>query len=177
MNERRKKLIEEYYKNKIKNAELLLDNIWDPHNVAAIMRSADGFGIEKILLYYTYNKFPDMKSIGKKSSSSANKWIKVEKVKNLDSFVKDKKSEGFIFVSTEMSSKSIRLPQFEFPEKVIIMMGSEKDGLSRELKEIADISVTIPMVGMVKSYNVSVATAIFLYELFKQKGQKLKLRE
>ena len=87
---KRKRKIEQYYKNKIKYVEIMFDNVWDPHNVAAVLRTADGLGIEKASLYYTYNEFPDLKRKGKKSSSSANKWIRLEKVGSLSEFAKQK---------------------------------------------------------------------------------------
>ena len=60
MNERRQKLIEAYNSNKIEGVEFLLDNVHDPHNVAAVSRSADALGVRTIHLYYTYNECPDM---------------------------------------------------------------------------------------------------------------------
>ena len=177
MAERRKKLVEGYYKNKLEGVELLVDNVWDPHNVAALSRTADGFGILKINLYYTYNQFPDLLKVGKKSSSSANKWIKFEKVENLKRWVSAKKKEGFVFIGANFSKGSKNLTGFKFPKKCIIIFGSESEGLSKEIRKICDSSVYIPMVGMVESYNISVAAGIVMYELFKQKGKSLKIKK
>ena len=200
MAERRQKLVEEYYKNKIKDVEILVDNVWDPHNVAAISRTADGFGISKINLHYTYNKFPDveksgnsmtfrapqdskrqesfsMERVGKKSSSSANKWIKFSKVDDLKKFVSAKKNEGFVFIGADFSKNSIDLTKFKFPKKCIVVLGAESDGLSDEVKKICDSFVFVPMVGMVESYNVSVVAGIVMYEVFKQKGNKLRHKD
>lgn len=174
MAERRKKLIEGYYKNKIKDVEVLVDNVWDPHNVAALSRTADGLGISKIDLYYTYNKFPDFESVGKKSSASANKWTKFERISDFDLFVSAKKKEGFVFVGTDCGGKAEDLRVFSFPEKCILVLGSESKGLSAEVRAICDRFVSIPMVGMVESYNVSVAAGIIMYEIFRQKGAGLK---
>jgi tRNA (guanosine-2'-O-)-methyltransferase len=176
MAEKRTKLVEEYYKNKIKDVELLIDNVWDPHNVAAVSRTSDGLGISKINLYYTYNKFPDLKHVGKKSSSSANKWIRYERVDNLNAFVSEKKKEGFVFVGADLNNNAVRLDSFEFPPKCILVFGSESDGISEEVLKICDKFVFIPMVGMVESYNISVAAGMILYELFRQHGGSLKLR-
>ena len=175
MAERRAKLVDAYYKNKIPNAEILVDNVWDPHNVAAVFRTADGFGISKINLYYTYNKFPDFERVGKKSSSSANKWVEFERVSDLKRFVSEKKSQGFRFVGADVCENAGKLTEFVFPDKVIIVLGSEKDGMSKEIREICDEFVFIPMTGMVESYNISVAAGILLYELFRQKGKNLSL--
>lgn len=177
LNERRKKLIADYYSNKIKDVEILVDNVWDPHNVAAVSRTADGLGLERINLYYTYNEFPNFSRVGKKSSSSANKWIKFERVKDLAAFAKQKKKEGFIFIGTDLNSSASRLDDFKFPDKCVIVLGAESEGLSPEVKAICDRFVFIPMVGMVQSYNISVAAGMVLYEVFRQKGKNLKLRE
>jgi tRNA (guanosine-2'-O-)-methyltransferase len=176
MAERRAKLVEEYYSNKLKDVEILVDNVWDPHNVAALSRTADGFGISKINLYYTHNKFPDFEKIGKKSSSSANKWIKFSKISDLNAFVGEKKAQGFEFVGADLNAGAERLDGFEFPSKCIIVFGAESEGLSNEVRGICDKFVFIPMAGMVESYNVSVAGGVVMYELFRQKGKGLRLR-
>lgn len=176
MADRRRKLVEEYYKNKLNDVELLVDNVWDPHNVAALSRTADGLGISRINLYYTYNKFPDMERVGKKSSSSANKWIKFSKVSDLNKFVSDKKGEGFAFIGTDFSKNAIDLTKFKFPKKCVVVLGSESKGISEEIKRICDSFVFIPMVGMVESYNVSVSAGIVMYELFKQRGKGLNYK-
>lgn len=176
MAEQREKLVENYYKNKIKDVEILIDNVWDPHNVAALSRTADGFGIEKINLYYTYNKFPDIKNKGKKSSASATKWIKYERVSDLNAFVLKKKKEGFVFIGADLNKDALRLDEFVFPEKVVLVFGAESDGISKEVRQICDKIVFIPMVGMVESYNISVAAGMILYEVFRQHGKSLKLR-
>jgi tRNA (guanosine-2'-O-)-methyltransferase len=177
MAEPRVKKIEEYYKNKLKDVEILVDNVWDPHNVAALSRTADGLGIAKINLYYTYNKFPDLEHVGKKSSSSANKWIRYERIDNLNAFVSAKKKEGFVFVGADLGKGAERIDNFVFSDKVILVLGSESKGLSAEVMKICDKLVFIPMVGMVESYNISVAAGMILYELFRQKGKELKLRK
>jgi len=171
---KRQKLKEDYEANKLANVEVLIDNVWDAHNVAAIMRSADGFGISCINLYYTYNKFPNLKKSGKKSSATANKWMRINRVKDLNSFVKEKKREGFVFIALDISVESKELGKFEFPSKCILILGSEKEGISSEVRAICDEVVSIPMVGMVQSYNVSVSGAVAFYEIFRQHGGGLK---
>ncbi len=176
MNERRKKRIETYYQNKIPNVEILIDNVWDPHNVAAVARTADGLGIPVINLYYTYNEFPKLDKVGKKTSASANQWMRFEKIENLSEFVAQKKSAGFRFLGTEMGGETQQLNQFIFPEKFVIIMGGESTGMAEELKAICDEFIYIPMVGMVTSYNISVAAALIIYEVFRQKGGMLQLK-
>ena len=176
MNERRKKKTEAYYRNKIPDVELLIDNVWDPHNVSAVARTADGLGLSRINLYYTYNEFPQMQQVGKKTSASANQWMRFEKIEDIASFVTLKKSQGFVFLGTDVGNFAKQLPQFQFPEKCVILLGAEIQGMSPELQVVCDDFIYIPMVGMVTSYNISVAAAIILYEVFRQKGQSLQLK-
>ncbi|MEI6731666.1 MAG: RNA methyltransferase [archaeon] len=173
----RQEKVDFYYKNKIKDFGIVIDNFADPHNVAAISRTADGLGVEKVYLYYTYNKVPDLKTVGKKSSSTANKWIKFEQIKDLNSFVNEKKKEGWTIIGADECTGAENLTEFKFPGKCLLVMGAEHGGISPELRKVCDSFVFIPMLGMVESYNVSVAAGMFMYELFRQKGKGLVLRK
>jgi len=175
MNERRQKLVEKYYQNKIQGVSLVLDNVWDPHNVAAVSRSADGFGIETIYLYYTYNKCPNMRQVGSSSSSSANRWIRFERARDL-SFFHEKKAEGYQIWGADFQPEATNLTRCTIPDKCLIVMGSESKGISPELREIMDQYIFIPMVGMVESFNISVATSVILYEVYRQRGLNLSLQ-
>lgn len=176
MKERRKIKTLTYYRNKIPDIELLIDNVWDPHNVSAVARTADGLGLSQINLYYTYNEFPDLQRLGKKTSASANLWMRFERIEDLSDFVTLKKSQGFVFLGADVRNSAKQLPEFKFPEKCVILLGAESQGMSPELQSVCDEFIYIPMVGMVTSYNVSVAAAIILYEVFRQKGQSLLLK-
>lgn len=172
----RKEKVEKYYSNKIE-LELVMDNVHDLHNVAAVSRTADALGIRKIHLYYTYNKFPNMIKKGKKSSSSANKWVKFEKVGDLKEFVSEKKKEGYSIVGADYCKDAIDLRKFDFSGKVLVVFGNEHQGISEEVKKVCDRFVFIPMTGMVESLNISVAAAIVMYEAFRQNGDSLDIRE
>ena len=176
INQVRARKIEAYYKNKLSGFSILADNIWDPHNVAAIARTADGFGISTIYLYYSYNNFPDFKKVGKKSSSSATNWISFENVKDISSFAEQKKREGYLFLGSMSCEGAYNLSSYSFPDKCIVILGSENKGISSELKSFCDGFINIPMAGMVESYNVSVAAGVIMYEAFKQKGKGIVLR-
>lgn len=176
MNERRQALIRRYYENKMPGFAILMDNVWDPHNVAAVSRTADGLGISTVYLYYTYNQCPNMRQIGSASSSSANRWILFEKVPGIEDFARQKKEEGYVFLGADFRDGAHSLPDYEFPEKAILVMGSESKGISEEVHSILDGYLFIPMVGMVESYNISVAASLIMYELHRQKGRHLSLK-
>jgi tRNA (guanosine-2'-O-)-methyltransferase len=177
MNERRRQLTESYYQNKIGGIELLIDNIWDPHNVAAILRTVDGLGIAQVNLYYTIEEFPESGKAGSKSSASAKKWVRCERVEDVAAFAQERKDAGYRFVGADTTEDAQALTGYTFPERCVIVMGSEHNGIQPEVHEQIDEYIAIPMTGMIESYNVSVAAAIIMYEVHRQHGGHLKSRE
>ncbi|HMS63799.1 MAG TPA: RNA methyltransferase [Ignavibacteria bacterium] len=157
---------------------IVLENIHDPHNVSAILRSADSVGIDKIYLIYNTNKFP---KIGRISSGSAKKWIEIERFSNAENCFRRLKEEKFKIYSTSISEKrkNHSLFDLDLSKRIAIVFGNEHTGVSDEVKQLADKNFLIPMYGMVQSLNVSVAVAICLYEGLRQrelKGMYLKTK-
>jgi len=150
---------------------LVLENIHDPHNVSAILRSADAVGVGEIYLIYNTNKFP---KIGKNSSGSARKWIDLRKFKSVESCFETLKSKNFRIFSThiEDTDKGKSLFDLNLTGKTAIVLGNEHSGVSDEVVELSDANFFIPMHGMVQSLNVSVAAAICLYESLRQRQAK-----
>lgn len=147
--------------------KLVLENIHDPHNVSAILRSCDAVGIQKVSLLYYIEDFP--KKIGKKSSSSAGKWVDTEKFRSVDECFNKLREDGFTILATDCSENAVPIYDIDFTQKIAIVMGNEHRGVSEEALSKADKRIYIPMVGMVQSLNVSVATAVILYEAFRQR--------
>ena len=150
---------------------VVLENIHDPHNVSAILRSADAVGIDKIYLIYNTNKFP---KIGRISSGSAKKWIQLERYSGVkDCFQKLKKEKFKIYSSFIFEiEKNRSLYDIDLTQKSALVFGNEHTGISEEAKNLSDGCFMIPMHGMVQSLNVSVAVAICLYEGLRQREQK-----
>jgi tRNA (guanosine-2'-O-)-methyltransferase len=148
---------------------LVFENIHDPHNVSAILRTCDAIGINKVHLVYTIEKFP---KLGKKSSASAIKWVEREKHIDIQSCFQKLRNDNFKIYASAISVDSINLYDIDFTEKIAIVFGNEHRGLSKEALEKADRKFIIPMKGMVQSLNVSVAAAIVLYEAFRQRLNK-----
>jgi len=150
---------------------LVLENIHDPHNVSAILRSADAVGIDKVYLIYNSNKFP---RIGKTSSASAKKWIELERFNEVKKCFGALKKEKFKIYSTYIDNrkKSYSLYNLDLTGRVALVFGNEHTGVSEEVKSFSEKNFTIPMYGMVQSLNVSVAAAVCLYEALRQRESK-----
>ena len=148
---------------------VVLENIHDPHNVSAIFRTCDAVGVSSVDLLYTEEKFPNISSV---SSASSKKWVEQRKFDSTKECVDKLKDEGFKIYGSILSYKAEDIYNIDFTEKVAIVMGNEHRGISDEIIENVDKHIYIPMRGMIQSLNVSVATAVILYEAQRQRALK-----
>jgi tRNA (guanosine-2'-O-)-methyltransferase len=165
---RRIKKIEQVLKMKQPDLTVVLENIHDPHNVSAILRSCDAVGIREIQLLYTVDKFPD---IGKKSSASAKKWIDRRQHRSVDECYAFLRELGFTIYATRLGNDCLSLYSLDLTRKIALVFGNENRGVSEEAAEKADGTFQIPMLGMIQSLNVSVACAVTLFEALRQRHQ------
>lgn len=163
--ERRAKRIEEVLARRQTDLTLVVNNIHDPHNVSAILRSCDAFGIHRVHLLYTDTAFP---ALGKKSSGSAKKWVETVRHRDAASLAATLKSQGYALLATSFSETARPLQQWDLTGKTAIILGNEHRGVDEDLAPHVDGALYIPMMGMVQSLNVSVAAAVILYEGFRQ---------
>jgi tRNA (guanosine-2'-O-)-methyltransferase len=145
---------------------VVLENIHDPHNVSAILRSCDAVGVLRVELLYNVEKFP---RIGKKSSSSANKWLDQRRHSSVADCYACLRNEGFRVYATRLGEATASLYDLDLSRPSALVFGNEHRGVSGEAAELADGNFHIPMVGMIQSLNVSVAAAVSLYEAYRQR--------
>jgi len=168
--EKFKKVAEEREKNLV----LVLEDLHDPFNAGAIMRTADAFGVQEIYLIFEKEKPFDVKNAGL-TSSSAYKWLKFNIFYSTKECLSSLKEKGYFFIATTPhKGKSIYETNFDLP-KIALLFGNEYRGLSEMAINFADEKVFIPMKGFVESLNISVSVGIFLYEIVKQRNGKYKL--
>jgi len=169
--EKRKNRIIEVAGYRQLSLHVVLENIHDPHNVSAIFRTCDAAGVPAVSLVYNIEKFP---KIGKKSSGSALKWIEREKYKSIDDCYSFLRKHGFKIYASSITAGAKSLYELNLKEKCAIVLGNEHRGVSDEAAKLADEKFLIPMYGMVQSLNVSVASAVVLYEAVRQReGEKM----
>jgi tRNA (guanosine-2'-O-)-methyltransferase len=145
---------------------VVLENIHDPHNVSAILRSCDAVGVLRVELLYTTEKFP---RIGRKSSSSANKWLDRRPHRSVSACYATLRGEGFRICATHLGGVPVSLYALDLTGPVALVFGNEHRGVSEEAAAQADLTFHIPMMGMIQSLNVSVAAAVSLYETLRQR--------
>jgi 23S rRNA (guanosine2251-2'-O)-methyltransferase len=146
---------------------LMVDNILDPHNMGAIFRSAECFGVDALI--YSKNRGVDITPVVSKVSCGATELIPIIRVSNLAETTKEFKREGYELVIAENKENAVNLFEFDFSPKTLLIMGSEGQGVQRLLKELADKTIRIPLYGKIDSLNVSQATAVILSFIRKSK--------
>jgi tRNA (guanosine-2'-O-)-methyltransferase len=167
--EKRLNKIRKVVKQRQPSLKVVLEDIHDPHNVSAIYRTCDSVGVVKATLLYNREKFP---KISRVSSSSANKWVESERYQSTEECFNDLRKNGFKIYASKLDEDAKDLYELDLTEKVAIVMGNEHRGISDEVAELADETFYIPMRGMIQSLNVSVATAVTLYEAQRQRAEK-----
>jgi tRNA (guanosine-2'-O-)-methyltransferase len=149
--------------------QLIVENVDDPHNVGAILRSCDAVGVGAVHLVYAKDKMPRMQELRSKSAASAVKWLNIHKWTSLDECLASF-GDTFLPLYIATLADTGRAPwDLDLASPCIIAVGNEHDGPSAELVSRADGIITIPMQGFVESFNVSVATAICLVEAMRQR--------
>jgi tRNA (guanosine-2'-O-)-methyltransferase len=147
---------------------VVLENVFDPHNISAVMRTCDAVGIQDIFVLNT--KIPPHQKWGARSSSSADKWVTVHQFTDTVACMREVRKRCDKILSTHLSETSISLYDINFTGSIALVFGNEQKGVSGEILALCDGNFIIPQVGMIKSLNISVACAVSLYEAYRQKS-------
>jgi tRNA (guanosine-2'-O-)-methyltransferase len=154
--------------NRQSDLAIVMENVHDPHNISAVMRTCDAVGIQDI--YVINSIVPKHSYFGPKSSSSAAKWLTVHQFSSLEECIPVLRSHFTKIYTTHLSTDAVALYDVDFTkESIALVFGNEHDGVSEEMRRLADGNIIIPQVGMIQSLNISVACAISIYEAFRQK--------
>lgn len=146
---------------------VVLENVFDPHNISAVMRTCDAVGVQEI--YVLNNKIPPHKKWGSKSSSSADKWLTIHQYDDAATCMSALRNKYARILTTHLSSDAVSLYDINFIPSIALVFGNEHEGVSEEIRALADGNFIIPQVGIIRSLNISVACAVSLYEAFRQK--------
>ncbi len=167
----REERINKVMSDRWQDLEVVLDNVDDPHNIGAILRTCDAVGVGTVHLLYPEGSPPRLREMRGDSAASAAKWLNIKKWTSIEECVADIKSRGITIYATALDPKG--KPHFDYnlaaPSAIII--SNETHGITAELKDLSDKIITIPMRGFVQSLNVSVAAATVLEEAMRQRMQ------
>jgi tRNA (guanosine-2'-O-)-methyltransferase len=146
---------------RLRSVTVVMENLVDGHNVAAVLRTAEGLGLDWLHAVETLNKWDRSKAIAR----SAEDWIQVRKHSGVASCVEVLRDQGFVIAAADVGTGSVPLTAVPVDKPIAIVFGSEHAGLSQRALSLADIRFTVPMYGLVESFNVSVTAAMVLHDL------------
>jgi len=145
---------------------LLLDELQDPQNVGALIRTADAAGVHGVLL--PQRRSCPLYAVVAKISAGAVEYVPVIKIGNISQTLQELKKQGFWVVGADMDGEPYYQAKLTGP--LVVVIGAEGKGLGRLVKENCDMIVSLPMAGRVNSLNASAAGAVLLYEVVKQRS-------
>jgi tRNA (guanosine-2'-O-)-methyltransferase len=158
--------------NRQRGLMVLMEGVKNPHNLAAIARSCDAFGVQTLAYTLAADGLAGALDDGDISSATAAKWLDYRPFEHgTEEALKTLKAEGYHLIATWVNPEAKSIYEIDFTQydKLVLMLGSEWHGLSETAVNMADTHLYIPMRGMLESFNVSVAAALSLFEITRQR--------
>ncbi len=173
MNPSREKKIRAVIRHSQPDLTVVLENIFDPLNISAVLRSCDAVGIREVFVVYT-KQYLDKRGLvlGKRTSGGTFKWIDVYHFDDLEECIKQVRERYGRVLATSLGDKSVSLYELDLTAPTALLFGNEDDGISPEALALADGNFLIPQVGFAESLNISVACAVTLFEAKRQRAAK-----
>ncbi|CAI1181602.1 tRNA (guanosine(18)-2'-O)-methyltransferase [Serratia marcescens] len=142
-----------------------LEQVHKPHNVSAIIRTADAVGVHQVHAVWPTTRMRTLVS----SAAGSNSWVSVKTHRSIGDAVGHLKTQGMQILATNLSARAVDFREVDYTRPTCVLLGQEKTGITEEALALADQDIVIPMIGMVQSLNVSVASALILYEAQRQR--------
>jgi tRNA (guanosine-2'-O-)-methyltransferase len=149
------------------NLTVVLENVFDPHNVSAVMRTCDAVGIQDV--FVLNNRIAPHKKWGYRSSSTAAEWLTIHQFTDVNECFNELRKRYKKIYATYLSESVKSVYDINMTEPVALIFGNETFGVSDDIRKLTDGDFSIPQVGIIKSLNISVAVAVTLYEAYRQK--------
>lgn len=168
MTPERKNRLEAVLDKRQPDLTVLLENVTDPHNISAVMRTCDAVGVQDIYILNTVT--PAHKKWSKKSSSSAAKWLTIHQYTDTKECIGCLRDKYDHIIATRLVEGAVSLYDTDLTKPTVLVFGNEHSGVSDEISPFTDGFMVIPQTGMIRSLNISVACAVTLYEAYRQKS-------
>ncbi len=161
VSDHKRELINRVLKDRTRYIVPVLENISQPHNANAVVRTCDIFGVQDLYAIETEQRFQIHNTISK----GATKWVNIHRYTSTKECLNSLKKDGYRIVVTTPHEKGKQLQDLTIDQKTALIFGTEITGISEEAVSMADEFVTIPMFGFTKSFNISVSVGIILHHL------------
>ena len=165
VSERRKGRLQEVLAERTRHMTVVLEDVYQAHNASAVLRSCDCFGVQDVHFIENRNKF----KISEDVSMGSTQWLTINKYNkeenNTANCIRELKSKGYRIVATTPHKDDCTIAELDVTKPFALVFGTEIDGISETVFEMADEFVKIPMYGFTESFNISVCAALCMYEL------------
>ncbi|MBI3518828.1 MAG: RNA methyltransferase [Bacteroidetes bacterium] len=165
VSERRKGRLHEVLEERTNHMTLVLEDVYQTHNFSAVLRSADIFGIQTTSFIENRNKY----KISEDVSMGSTQWLTLNRYQNFENNTKaclsDLKGKGYRIVATSLHKNSISLEDLDVSKPFALVFGTELTGITKDVEDMADDFVKLPMYGFTESFNISVCAALCMYNL------------
>ena len=168
MTPERKNKIKQVLSKRQTDITVVLENVHNPHNISAIMRTCDAVGIQTIYIITT--TIAPQKFWGRRSNAGVADWMTIHQFTDVKSCIDEVKKHHEVIITTALKENSKTVFDVDFTTNLAVVFGNEANGISDELLSYADENFVIPQVGIIPSLNVSVSCAVSLYEALRQKS-------
>ncbi|QZN95592.1 tRNA (guanosine(18)-2'-O)-methyltransferase TrmH [Symbiopectobacterium purcellii] len=157
--------IQEMLTSRQPDLTVCMEQVHKPHNISAVIRTADAVGVHEVHAVWPTSRMRTLVS----SAAGSNSWVQVKTHRTITDAVSHLKTQGMQILATNLSAKAVDFREVDYMRPTCILLGQEKTGITQEALALADQDIIIPMIGMVQSLNVSVASALILYEAQRQR--------
>ena len=169
ISDRRKARIDQVLNFRTRHLTVVLEDIFQPHNASAVLRSCECFGVQDVYAVERTNRF----DVNEDVALGAGQWLDLKRCplvegESLQSLYGQLRDDGYRLVAATPAEGSVELDDLSVASRLAVLMGTEEEGLSKESLELADEHVRIPMFGFTESFNVSVSAALIMRELTKR---------
>jgi len=159
--ENRQNIFKKVLDQRTRHFTVVLEDLYQMHNVSAVVRSADIFGFQDL---HIIQKKYDPK-LSHAIAKGAEKWLSINRYRQTNEAIQHLKQKGYQIVATTPHTDDVNLPDFDISKASAFFFGVEKDGLSEQVMSQADVFLKIPMYGFTESFNISVAAALIMYDV------------
>ena len=168
LTESRRKRICEVVRHRCFDVAVVMEGLYDRGNLSAVVRTGEGLGFANFHVIETSERFKEANRV----TQGADKWVELTRWKSTQTAIQSLKTQGKQLVVTALSSRSVPLDQVDFSKPSALVLGNEKDGVSAEMIDAADVVAVVPMYGFVQSFNISVAGALCLFQILQDRRRR-----
>jgi tRNA (guanosine-2'-O-)-methyltransferase len=163
--ERRLERLKEVLAERTNHLTVVLEDVYQTHNFSAVLRSADIFGVQNVHFIENRNTY----KISEDVSMGSTQWLSIHRYQkgenNTNSCLQNLKQKGYKIVATSLHKNSVSLQELDIKQPIALVFGTELTGISKDVEEMADEFVKLPMYGFTESFNISVCAALCMYDL------------